>query len=62
MTLLHYPHGGAVSAVGSITWCACMSYNDYTNTVSAITRNVLEGFLRQDLPERNGPRQTPRYV
>lgn len=44
MTLLEYPNGGAVFATGSITWCGCLSYNNYDNNVSRITSNVLAAF------------------
>lgn len=44
MTLLEYPHGGAVFATGSITWCGSLSYNNYDNNVSRITANVLAAF------------------
>jgi N,N-dimethylformamidase len=44
MVLLEYPNGGAVFSPGSISWCACLSYNDYDNNVSRITTNVLDRF------------------
>ena len=44
MVLLEYPKGGAVFSPGSITWCACLSYNGYDNNVARITRNVLDRF------------------
>lgn len=44
MVLLEYPNGGAVFSPGSITWCGSLSYNDYENNVSSITRNVLDRF------------------
>ena len=52
MVLLEYPNGGAVFGTGSISWCACLSYNDYDNTVSRVTRNVLDGFRAETIPGR----------
>lgn len=46
MVLLDYPNGGAVFSAGSIAWCGSLSYNGNDNTVSTVTRNVLERFLR----------------
>ena len=37
-------NGGAVFSVGSIGWRSCLSYNNYDNTVSRITDNVLRRF------------------
>jgi N,N-dimethylformamidase len=45
MVYFECPNGGAVWSVGSIAWCACLSYNDYDNAVSRITRNVLDRFV-----------------
>lgn len=45
MVYFECPNGGAVWSVGSIAWCACLSYNDYDNAVSRITRNVLDRFI-----------------
>ncbi|MBP2330583.1 N,N-dimethylformamidase [Kibdelosporangium banguiense] len=45
MVLLDYPNDGAVFSTGSIAWCGCLSYNNNDNTVSQVTRNVLERFL-----------------
>ena len=44
MVYFQTPNGGAVFSVGSITWCASLSYNNYENNVSRITRNVLNRF------------------
>jgi len=52
MTLTAYPQGGAVFSTGSVTWCGCLSYNDYDNNVARITRNVLERFLADGAPGR----------
>lgn len=40
------PQGGAVFSVGSIGWFSCLSFNDYDNSVSRLTRNVLLTFLK----------------
>ncbi|MDV3125376.1 LamG domain-containing protein [Mycobacterium sp. 21AC1] len=50
MVLVEYPNGGAVFGVGSITWCACLSYNSYDNNVSRLTENVFRGFVAEQLP------------
>ena len=42
--------GGAVFAVGSITFCGSLSHHRYDNNVSRILRNVLDRF-RALLPE-----------
>ena len=39
------PNDGAVFAPGSITWCGCLSHNNYDNNVSKIMKNVIRGFL-----------------
>ena len=44
MTYLDYPNGGAVFSAPSISWDGSLSYNDYTNTVSRVTENVLRRF------------------
>jgi len=45
LVFMEYPTGGAVSAFSSISWCACLSYNDYDDNVSLMTKNVLDGFI-----------------
>ena len=45
MVLLPYPNGGAVFAPGSIAWSGSLSWNAYDNSVSRVTKNVLERFL-----------------
>lgn len=37
--------GGGVFSTGSIAWCGSLSHNNYDNSVSRITANVLERFL-----------------
>lgn len=37
--------GGKVFSVGSICWAGALAYNNYTNNVSTLTKNVLEDFL-----------------
>jgi N,N-dimethylformamidase len=44
MTYAELPGGGAVFAVGSITFCGSLSHNRYDNNVSRILRNVLDRF------------------
>ncbi|MFM0154990.1 MULTISPECIES: N,N-dimethylformamidase beta subunit family domain-containing protein [Paraburkholderia] len=40
------PNNGAVFSVGSIAWCSALSYNQYDNTVSRLTENVIRSFIR----------------
>lgn len=44
MVFFEYPNEGAVFSTGSITWSACLSYNNYDNSISKITDNVLKRF------------------
>jgi len=44
MTYFETPNGGGVFSVGSIAWRSCLSYNDYDNTVSRVTENVVRRF------------------
>lgn len=44
MTYAELPSGGAVFAVGSITFCGSLSHNRYDNSVSTILKNVIERF------------------
>ena len=44
MVFFEAPNGGAVFSVGSISWCGSLSHNNYDNSVSRITSNVLERF------------------
>ncbi|SCX31431.1 N,N-dimethylformamidase beta subunit family domain-containing protein [Mycolicibacterium fluoranthenivorans] len=50
LVFLEYPDGGAVFAFSSISWCACLSYNDYDNNVSLMTKNILDGFMAENPP------------
>ena len=50
LVFMEYPKGGAVFAFSSISWCACLSYNDYDNNVSLMTRNILDGFMAGNSP------------
>lgn len=43
------PNDGATFSVGSMAWCGSLSHNKYNNNVSKLTRNVIDGFLK------NGP-------
>ncbi len=38
------PNGAAIFSVGSMSWCGCLSHNDYDNDTSRITENVLRAF------------------
>lgn len=38
------PSGGAVFSAGSISWCASLPGNGFDNSVSHITKNVLQRF------------------
>jgi N,N-dimethylformamidase len=44
MTYAELPAGGAVFAVGSITFCGSLSHNSYDNNVSRILKNVIDRF------------------
>jgi N,N-dimethylformamidase len=44
MVYVKYPNEGAVFSVGSIAWCGSLSYDNYNNTVSRVTGNVLTKF------------------
>jgi N,N-dimethylformamidase len=44
MTYAELPYGGAIFAVGSITFCGSLSHNNYDNNVSRILKNVLDRF------------------
>ena len=48
MVYFEYPEGGAVFSTGSIAWCGALSQNNYDNSVSTITRNVLRRFSRYE--------------
>ena len=45
MLFYETPNGGAVFSTGSISWCGCLSYNGYENSVSKLTENVLTRFM-----------------
>lgn len=44
MTFFETDSGGAVFSVGSIAWAGSLSHNDYVNSVSAVTANVVRRF------------------
>ena len=44
MVYFETPNGGGVFSVGSIAWRGCLSHNNYDNTVSRVTANVLRRF------------------
>lgn len=45
------PGGGATFSVGSIAWTGALSHNDYQNSISRITHNVLQRFLSDNTPQ-----------
>jgi N,N-dimethylformamidase len=45
MVYFQYPNEGAVFSVGSLSWFKGLSFNDYQNSVSQITENVLRRFM-----------------
>ncbi len=45
MVYVDLPGGGAVFAVGSITFCGSLPHNDFDNTISTLLGNVLDRFL-----------------
>jgi N,N-dimethylformamidase len=45
LTYFETEAGGAVFAVGSKSWCASLSWNDYDNDVARVSENVLRRFL-----------------
>ena len=55
MTYAELPGGGAIFAVGSITFCGSLSHNRYDNDVSRILRNVIGRFRRP----RTAPGENP---
>lgn len=48
MVYFECPNNGAVWSIGSISWCSALSYNNYDNAASRITRNVLTEFAGDD--------------
>lgn len=48
MVLVRHSGGGMVFSPGSISWCSCLSHNEYDNTVSRVTGNVLRAFVSDD--------------
>jgi N,N-dimethylformamidase len=47
MVYFEYPQGGAVFSASSIAWDGALSHNQYENTVSRITDNVLRRFAAE---------------
>jgi N,N-dimethylformamidase len=45
MVFFETGYGGAVFSVGSIAWSGSLSHDNYRNSVSTVTRNVLDRFL-----------------
>jgi N,N-dimethylformamidase len=54
MVFFETPKGGAVFTVGAISWYGALSSNNYSNTVSRVTENVLKRFVS------DAPFATPR--
>jgi N,N-dimethylformamidase len=50
MTLVETSSGGAVFSVGSVCWVGSLNIDHGSNSVSIVTRNVLERFLQTALP------------
>lgn len=50
MVLVAYPNDGAVFSTGSISWTGSLPINRYDNTVSKVTKNVLDRFLIGGVP------------
>jgi N,N-dimethylformamidase len=46
MTITENDRGGAVFAVGSISWAGALSHREYDNHVARITTNVLQRFMQ----------------
>jgi hypothetical protein len=61
MTYAELPGGGAVFAVGSITFCGSLSHNGYHNNVSRILRNVLDRFRTRQAGTPSVPVSPARY-
>lgn len=47
MAIVEHEGGGVVFSPGSISWCSCLSHNNYDNSVSRVTENVLKRFLEE---------------
>lgn len=45
MVFFETGHGGAVFSVGSIAWAGSLSHADYDNSVSQVTKNVVDRFV-----------------
>jgi N,N-dimethylformamidase len=55
------PHGGAVFATSSISYCGSLSHDNYDNNISRLTRNVLDRFMQDGpLPEPPAEAIIPR--
>jgi N,N-dimethylformamidase len=47
MVFFELPDGGAVFSASSISWCGSLSHDNYENSVSRITENVLRRFAAE---------------
>lgn len=54
LVLLPTANGGAVFSVGSIAWCGALWARGGDGDTARITRNVIEAFCRDTLPDRFG--------
>jgi N,N-dimethylformamidase len=48
MVFFECPKEGAVFSIGTMSWFGALSYNNYDNTVSRVTENVLRRFVSDE--------------
>jgi N,N-dimethylformamidase len=48
ITYFPTPNSGAVWSASSIAYCGALSFNNYDNNISQLTRNVLDRFVRDE--------------
>ena len=63
MTYIAGNNGSAAFSVGSINWFGSLSHNDYDNSVSRVTENVIRLFVstpRGEAPVRAAPADEPQ--
>jgi N,N-dimethylformamidase len=67
MVFFETPKGGAVFTVGAISWFGALAYNNFDNTVSKVTGNVLKRFASDEpigpvpTPSRDVNERTPQW-
>ena len=54
MILFETSEGGLVFSTGSITYTGSLPWNDYDNSISTLTANVLNRFMQQDASRNRG--------